>query len=600
MQNKFPAVSTASLIAALAALGVKPGPGGGGGGLIPVGTNGIGVFDYNQAAGIPASGEVTFNNASPSAATEMHISRTTSDGQDATQFLDALIGVDSIIYFQSNQSPQQFVNIISDTVVVTPLFVTVGFSQVIESSTPLADGADCGLSVAQTYLTPDAAVGLINNSLSNSLWQQGISGAVFVRDFSASSEVLAPFLNNVSGEWDFPDQTLLAIDTQAQSLPSVLGRDINALGSLSIQPTISGGVKGISLGAAVPGASSGIKMDSGGSLTIGDVVLASDDVSRPFFDLTDCGSFVYRGSAIFVLNGGEMNCGSITIDGALVGGLASSFIVGEQNQLIQISGDARFPVGLLGSTVDVFDLTSSPIGGFRGIDVKSTIGNTNTAGTALFAIDQDNGENQSVFSNCIQDFNGLGVWMRAVNDVAFNAAPQKSVFQNFDVVRFIVTQRQAEVGILNDGSVIDIPQSGQYVDMVNPTFILDQDSTSGFEMDATNGAIINKLQTPSTYKFDFLISGIKVGQGANDYAFSPSFKPAAGVYSQIEVDDGVNQAVIENRNEFTPNDPSFVSLSFTKRFENVDDEVKVQIQNVQDGDDFQPVSVQFIATRIGS
>ena len=82
--------------------------------------------------------------------------------------------------------------------------------------------------------------------------------------------------------------------------------------------------------------------------------------------------------------------------------------------------------------------------------------------------------------------------------------------------------------------------------------------------------------------------------------FSPSFKPAAGVYSQIEVDDGVNQAVIENRNEFTPNDPSFVSLSFTKRFENVDDEVKVQIQNVQDGDDFQPVSVQFIATRIGS
>jgi len=75
-------------------------------------------------------------------------------------------------------------------VAVTPLFVTVGFSQVIESSTPLADGAECGLLVTETYLTPDAAVNLINDSLSNSLWQQGISGAVFVRDFSASSEVL--------------------------------------------------------------------------------------------------------------------------------------------------------------------------------------------------------------------------------------------------------------------------------------------------------------------------------------------------------------------------------------------------------------------------
>jgi len=123
-------------------------------------------------------------------------------------------------------------------------------------------------------------------------------------------------------------------------------------------------------------------------------------------------------------------------------------------------------------------------------------------------------------------------------------------------------------------------------------FILDFDSTSGFEIDAANGAIINKLT--------FNMSGNKTGGGTSDFEIYAFYKPASGVYAPIFVSDGVNQEQVKNINEFTAGgDPGVLGFSFTQRLENIDDEVKIQIANLNDADDWVAASMQFIAVRVG-
>ncbi|MEE8327341.1 MAG: hypothetical protein V3R32_00920, partial [Nitrosomonadaceae bacterium] len=432
-------------------------------------------------------------------------------------------------------------------------------------------------------------VNLINQALGVNFWQQGISNAIFVNDVSEDSLELSPYLANSgpnTGKWevgsDSVDGTqLIVINIDRNSLAAIQEREFAKVGELQIVSSAPGQTKGLVMtaGVGVPEMQHMISSDTSGALRI-ETIMFSDDVTRPAFDITDnTDGFFFQGVGWALANPGSIDTRTIDIDCEFLLLQQSYCVIGSACEFFNFK-NANMDAPLLGC-VRGFDLSSVPTSGTRIIEVDPTVNTTSgiDPGDAAFLIDQDNGDNIGLFSGT-RNVDPVGNrYILADNDAAFNANPQKSLNFEFNVPNFVVTQRVAEVGIVA-GSTTTINNPDEATDLAGP-FILDFSSTSGFEIDPSNGAIINKLRTPATYKFTFELSGNKVGGGTSDFEIYANYKPASGVYAPILVDDGTNSAPVKNRNEFTAGaDPGVLGFSFTQRFENIDDEVKIQIADI--------------------
>jgi len=576
-------------------------PGGGSGPTTPpIGSIGLGSWTFNSSASPASAGEISFNPLS------LYISTVNADGVDATNFIESTIGTGSIIYVQSNENPDRGFSVKALSVTISPGLATIPIDDIIETPTGLGNGEKLGLTISQGYSTPDDIVTLINTALGQNFWQQGISNAVFVNDWSEDSAELAPYLATSgpnAGKWEVGTASplgtnLIVVNTDRLSLEGIMEREIAKIGELQIVASTRGDTKGVSMTAGVGEASmtSMISSNTSGRLSI-ECIFQSDDVTRGAFDIQAADGFFFSGVGWALANPGSINTRTIDINCDFIYLQQSACVIGDQCEFFncnEFDMEALFSGSVVG-----FDLTTACVFGPRRLSitqVKTSSGSA--AGQAAFIIDQDDGTNIGTFAGEKGQSPAGNRFITALSDPAFNANPEKSVNLDFDVDNFVVTQRLAEVGIVA-GSTTTINDSEEPTDLGGP-FILDFASTSGFDIDPSNGAIINKLRTPATYKFTFELSGNKVGGGTSDFEIYANYKPAGGVYAPISVDDGVNSEPVKNRNEFTAGaDPGVLGFSFTQRFENIDDEVKIQIADIVDDDDWVSESMQFIAVRVG-
>lgn len=571
-----------------------------------IGDIGLGRWTFNDSGAAAGAGQISFDNVDPSQATLLYIATTNADGVDAIDFIDNTIGPGSIIYVQSNANPDKGFSIRAASAAITPGLATIPIDHIISTPSGLSNGEKLGLTISQGYANPTDIVNAINQALGQNFWQQGISNAIFVNDFSAGSTDLAPYLATSgpnAGKWEVGSAstvgtTLMVVNTDRSSLSAIAEREIVKVGELQIVSSTPGQTKGIVMTAGVgePSMDHLISSQTSGSLSI-ECILFSDDVSRPAFDIQQADGFFFSGIGWALANPGLINTRTIDIDCDFIFVQQVPCVIGADCQFFN-PGNYNMEAPFLDSVVG-FDLTSTPSIAPRRIRNSGVVTTSGSAaGQAAFIIDEDNGENIGFFAGEKSLTPPGNRFITAINDPAFNANPEKSVNFDFDVDNFVVTQRLAEVGIVA-GSTTTINNPDEATDLEGP-FILDFSSTSGFEIDPSNGAIINKLRTPATYKFTFELSGNKVGGGTSDFEIYANYKPAGGVYAPISVDDGVNSAPVKNRNEFTAGaDPGVLGFSFTQRFENIDDEVKIQIADIVDDDDWVSESMQFIAVRVG-
>ncbi len=74
----------------------------------PASLTGLGIWKYRtEIAAPPASGQVRFNNADPSIATEMYIHETNQNGLDLANIF-ALIEANTLLYLQDRQNSDNF------------------------------------------------------------------------------------------------------------------------------------------------------------------------------------------------------------------------------------------------------------------------------------------------------------------------------------------------------------------------------------------------------------------------------------------------------------------------------------------------------------
>jgi len=482
-------------------------------------------------------------------------------------------------------------------------------------STVSTDSSLTGNGTAGDPLGINDIVNLINQALGVNFWQQGISNAIFINDVSEDSPELSPYLATTgpnAGKWEVGSGSvdgtqLIVVNTDRNSLAAVMEREFAKVGELQIVSSTPGQTKGLVMttGIGEPSMQHMVSSNTSGGLRI-ETIMFSDDTTRSAFDITsNTDGFFFQGVGWALANPGSIDTRTIDIDCEFVLLHQSYCVIGSACQFFNFK-NANMDAPFIGCAQG-FDLKSTPTLGTRIIEVDPTVNTTSATGAndAAFLIDQDNGDNIGLFSGT-RNVDPIGNrYILADNDAAFNANPQKSLNFEFNVPNFVVTQRLAEVGI-TDGSRTDTPAPvggvPQLVDidiLDGGAFILDFDSTSGFDIDPANGAIINKLLTPATYKFDFTMSGNKTGGGTSDFEIYAFYQPAGGAYAPIFVDDGSNQEQVKNKNEFTAGgDPGVLGFSFTQRIENIDDEVKVQIANLNDADDWVAASMQFIATRV--
>ena len=588
--------------------GIIDGGSGGGGGPTtpPIGSIGLGRWTFNSSGSPASAGQISFNNVAPALATELYIATVNADGEDAIDFIDNTISAGTIIYVQSNAAQDKAFSVKAQSLSVAAGLATIVIDQFISTTSGLSNGEKLGLTISQGLSNPDDIVQAINQSLGQNFWQQGISNAVFVNDWSEDSPELAPYLATSgpnAGKWEVGTASplgtnLIVVNTDRLSLEGIMEREIAKIGELQIVASTRGDTKGVSMTAGVGEASmtSMVSSNTSGRLSI-ECIFQSDDVTRGAFDIQAADGFFFSGVGWALANPGSINTRTIDINCDFIFLQQSACVIGDQCQFFnsnEFDMEAPFSSSLVG-----FDLTTACVFGPRRLSitqVKTSSGSA--AGQAAFIIDQDDGTNIGTFSGERGESPAGNRFITALSDPAFNANPEKSVNFDFDVDNFVVTQRLAEVGIVA-GSTTTINTAGVPEDL-DGTFILDFASTSGFEIDPSNGAIINKLRTPATYKFTFELSGNKVGGGTSDFEIYANYKPAGGVYAPISVDDGVNSAPVKNRNEFTAGaDPGVLGFSFTQRFENIDDEVKIQIADIVDTDDWVSESMQFIAVRVG-
>ena len=114
----------------------------------PSSLTGLGIWKYRtEIAAPPASGQVRFNNADPSLATEMYIHETNRDGTDLANFL-ALIAVDSILYLQDRRNADNFFVIEVATNTDSGVYRTIVMDTIILQGDEPSQNADMALVVS--------------------------------------------------------------------------------------------------------------------------------------------------------------------------------------------------------------------------------------------------------------------------------------------------------------------------------------------------------------------------------------------------------------------------------------------------------------------
>jgi len=235
--------------------GIIDGGSGGGGGPTtpPIGSIGLGRWTFNSSGSPASAGQISFNNVAPALATELYIATVNADGEDAIDFIDNTISAGTIIYVQSNAAPDKAFSVKAQSLSVAAGLATIVIDQFISTTSGLSNGEKLGLTISQGLSNPDDIVQAINQSLGQNFWQQGISNAVFVNDWSEDSPELAPYLATSgpnAGKWEVGTASplgtnLIVVNTDRLSLQAIMEREIAKIGELQIVASTRGDTKGV-------------------------------------------------------------------------------------------------------------------------------------------------------------------------------------------------------------------------------------------------------------------------------------------------------------------------------------------------------------------
>lgn len=101
-----------------------------------IGVSGLGIWKYRTETGAPpASGQIRFNNANVSLATEFFLSETNEGGVDVSTFLELLLQDGSALYIQDQTDAANFILIEISSSVDNGTFRTYGIANIIEEGT---------------------------------------------------------------------------------------------------------------------------------------------------------------------------------------------------------------------------------------------------------------------------------------------------------------------------------------------------------------------------------------------------------------------------------------------------------------------------------
>jgi len=101
----------------------------------PPGFNGLGIWRYRtETVAPPASGQIRFDNADVSLATEFYLHETNDTGDDVAAFLDALVDDGAVLYMQDRTDSTKYIIIETDTFVDDGVYRTYQIANIIEGS----------------------------------------------------------------------------------------------------------------------------------------------------------------------------------------------------------------------------------------------------------------------------------------------------------------------------------------------------------------------------------------------------------------------------------------------------------------------------------
>ena len=114
----------------------------------PGSLTGFGIWKYRtEIAAPPASGQVRFNNADPSIATEMYIHETNQNGVDMGNFFD-LVVAGSILYLQDRRDSDNFFIIEVTTNTDSGVYRTIVMTTIILQGAEPSQNTDMALVVS--------------------------------------------------------------------------------------------------------------------------------------------------------------------------------------------------------------------------------------------------------------------------------------------------------------------------------------------------------------------------------------------------------------------------------------------------------------------
>lgn len=504
---------------------------------LPVGLNGFGLWEYKQSVAVPSDGEVRFNNVDPSAATELRVAKERKDGGDLTVLL-GLVTVGSLVYFQNAEDATQSVAVKVDAVTDNGTYFTYDFTEVVVGAAPLEDGKECALIASSTFPSGADIISLINAELGNVWWQQGLSNVIYVRDFSASSPELAPFLATSgpnTGKWVMPQPSTIVADTDHQSPQSILGRTIYAEGQLSVIGSVPN-LKGIAMTAGIGSHTIGIETNNVGDLYLESLSILSDDVTREFFAMDAVDTTLINNCFLGIARPGVIDGRDIQFNDCSFLISVEPFRFGAGNEIVVFNG-VRVPPGFVGVSGDLFDFASIPSAFGQRFILGDIYGGLSGAssGKAIVLIDDDDAAKQLIqLTGLLYPNASVGsTYIRALNDVDFNNNPEKSNTVDLDVANFIVTQRCG--GLRYRGtSLTTITVQNQWEDLNAP---FGQTALACGFIEVAPGELEYQLPTPRNLYID-VKSTHSVPAGTDAYEIGTFFQPNGGAYEVDPIDDG--------------------------------------------------------------
>jgi len=125
----------------------------------PVAFTGLGIWRYRtETSAPPSSGQIRFDNADISLATEFYLYETNDAGDDVSTFMTALMTEGSVIYIQDRGDASKFVMIELGTYVDDGAYRTFQIAAIIEGS-----GGEPSQNTQVAILTASGAVGTVGN-----------------------------------------------------------------------------------------------------------------------------------------------------------------------------------------------------------------------------------------------------------------------------------------------------------------------------------------------------------------------------------------------------------------------------------------------------